>query len=79
MTTGSAETQRAFHCAPTGGNVSAGDIPVPQRKCHDGPNEIRSFRAFAWVVFEFGSGSSKAEQGPLVVPGKRQTGVLKEL
>jgi hypothetical protein len=24
LTTGSAETQRAFHCAPTGGNVSAG-------------------------------------------------------
>src|ERR1700730_3394822 len=24
LTTGSAETQQAFHCAPTGGNVSAG-------------------------------------------------------
>src|SRR5580692_2811295 len=24
LTTGSAETQKAFHCAPTGGNVSAG-------------------------------------------------------
>src|ERR1700720_3332007 len=24
LTTGSAETQRAFHCAPNGGNVSAG-------------------------------------------------------
>ena len=38
-----------------------------------GTAKIRSFRALAWVVFEFGSGSSKAEQGPLVVPGKRQT------
>jgi len=44
-----------------------------QRQCHDGPSEIRSFRALAWVVFEVGSGSSKAEQGPLVGPGKRQT------
>jgi hypothetical protein len=24
LTTGSAETRQAFHCAPTGGNVSAG-------------------------------------------------------
>jgi hypothetical protein len=24
-------------------------------------------------IFEFGSGSSKAEHGPLIVPGKRQT------
>jgi hypothetical protein len=29
--------------------------------------------ALARVVFEFGSGSSKAEHDPLVVPGKRQT------
>ena len=27
----------------------------------------------------FGSGSSKAKRGPLIVPGKRQTGVLEEL
>jgi hypothetical protein len=32
-----------------------------------------------WVVVEFGSGSSKAEQDPLVGPGKRQTRVLEEL
>ena len=79
LTTGSAETQQAFYCAPTGGNVSAGpysstEVPLMRSAAMpDGPNEITSFRALAWVVFEFGSGSSKAEQGPLVVPGKRQT------
>src|SRR6202030_3942648 len=50
LTRGSAETQRAFHCAPTGGNVSAEPysstaVRRGQRQCHDGPNEIRSFRA----------------------------------
>src|SRR5438876_5008963 len=29
--------------------------------------------------FEFGSGSSKAERDPLIVPGKRQTRVLEKL
>ena len=29
--------------------------------------------------FEFGAGSSKAEHDPLIVPGKRQTGVREEL
>ena len=29
--------------------------------------------------FEFGSGSGKAEDGPLLVPGERQTGMLEEL
>jgi hypothetical protein len=59
LSKGSAETQQAFHCAPTGGNVSAGPYSSPavplmgQRQFHDGPNEIRSFRALAWVVFEF--------------------------
>ena len=45
LTTGSAETQQAFHCAPTGGNVSAGpysSTAVPMMRsvqCHDGPTK----------------------------------------
>ena len=48
LTTGSAETRQAFHCAPTGGNVSAGpysSTAVPMMRsvqCHDGPNEVRT-------------------------------------
>jgi len=30
-------------------------------------------------IFEFGWGSSKAEHGPLIMPGKRQMGVLEQL
>ena len=30
-------------------------------------------------IFEFGSGSTKAEHDPLIVPGKRQTGVPEQL
>src|SRR5580704_8278658 len=48
LTTGSAETRQAFHCAPTGGNVSAGpysSTAVPMMRsvqCPDGPNEART-------------------------------------
>src|SRR4029077_20614946 len=48
LTTGSAETRQAFHCAPTGGNVSAGpysSTAVPLMwsvQCHDGLNEART-------------------------------------
>ena len=48
LTTESAETRQAFHCAPTGGNVSAGpysSTAVPMMRsaqCHDGPNEVRT-------------------------------------
>jgi hypothetical protein len=48
LATGSAETRQAFHCAPTGGNVSAGpysSTAVPMMRsvqCHGGPNEVRT-------------------------------------
>src|SRR3984893_17574213 len=48
LTTGSAETRQAFHCAPTGGNVSAGPysstaVPLMRSvQCHDGLNEART-------------------------------------
>jgi hypothetical protein len=79
LTTGSAETQQAFHCAPAGGNVSAGpysSTAVPLMRSTKMPRRSRQSCVFSAVerawVFEFGSGSSKTEQGPLVVPGKRQ-------
>jgi aryl-alcohol dehydrogenase-like predicted oxidoreductase len=55
LTTGSAETRQAFHCAPTGGNVSAGPysstaVPLMRSaQCHDGPNEVRTSPGLAWV------------------------------
>jgi hypothetical protein len=42
----------------------SGYIPVPHRR---------------WAIFEFGSGSGKTEHDPLIVPGKRQTGVREKL
>src|ERR1700730_15178333 len=45
--------------------VSENAAPVPTKL-----GLLRDERAW---IFEFGSGLSKAEQGPLVVPGKRQT------
>ena len=40
---------------------------------YTGEEALKGILSTGRVVFEFGSGSSKAEQGPLVVPGKRQT------
>jgi hypothetical protein len=45
------------------------------------PNEVRASSRLTDAAgsCEFGSGSSKAEHGPLIVPGKRQTGVREQL
>ena len=52
-------------------------------KIHAGRNEVGAFsgldRAVDREIFEFGSSSSKAEHDPLIVPAKRQTGVIEEL
>jgi hypothetical protein len=43
------------------------------------PTKLGLLRAqHAWI-FEFRSGSGKAEHDALIVPGKRQAGVLEEL
>jgi hypothetical protein len=80
LATGSAETRQAFHCAPTGGNISVGpysSTAVPLRWSTKMPRRSRQSWVFSAVerawVFEFGSGLSKAEHDPLIVPGKRQT------
>jgi hypothetical protein len=78
--TGSAETRQALHCAPTGGNISVGpysSTAVPLRWLAKMPRRSRQ----SWVYsalkvrgsLKFGLGSSKAEHGPLIVPGKRKT------
>jgi hypothetical protein len=83
LAAGSAETRRGFDIAPTGGNISAGPysstavpvtvvgentMPVPTKS-----GLLRGQRAVDRQISEFGSGSSKAEHDPLIVPGKRQT------
>src|SRR5580700_3588303 len=80
LATGSAETRQALHCAPTGGNISVGpysSTAVPLRWVAKMPRRSRQ----SWVYsalkvrgsLKFGLGSSKAEHGPLIVPGKRKT------
>ena len=86
LATGSAETRRAFHFARTAGNISVGpysSTAVPLMWAARMPSWSQQSRTFSGVnvrrFFEFGAGSSKAEHDPLIVPGKRQTGVLEEL
>ena len=80
LATASAETPGCFDIAPTGGNVSVGpnsstavrlDVvaTVPGRS---GRSQGLSGLSIGKSL-KFGSGLSKAEHGPLIVPGKRQT------
>src|SRR6202023_3365005 len=80
LATRSVETRRAFHFAPTGDNISVGPYSstgVPLMWAARMPSWSQRSRAFSGFrvryIFEFGSGSSKAERGPLIVPDQRQT------
>jgi len=70
-----------FDIAPTGGNISVApysSTAVPLMACENA-TPIATTRGSGLNVkqiFEFASGSSEAERDPLIVPGKRQTGVL---
>jgi hypothetical protein len=72
-----------FDSAPTCGNISLGPysstgvpvtvvgentLPAPTKS-----GVLRGQRAVDPQISEFGSDSTKAEHGPLIVPGKRQT------
>jgi hypothetical protein len=63
--------RRQYLCRPIFQYRSAADV--------GGENASWSQRSRAfselnvWWIVEFGSGSTKAEHGPLIVPGKRQT------
>src|SRR5712671_2957239 len=75
LATRSAETRRAFQFAPTCGNVSVGpysSTAVPlmwSARMRRRSQRSRAFRALTCrQIFEFGSGSGKAEHGALIVP-----------
>src|ERR1700730_307221 len=80
LATRSAETRRAFQFAPTCGNISVGpysSTAVPLMWSGEDPTPIPTKsglpRFNVRQIFEFGSGSGKAEHGALIVPSERQT------
>ena len=80
LATRSAETRRAFQFAPTCGNISVGAIfqyrsaaDVVGENATPIPAKSGLPRFNVRQIFEFGSGSGKAEHGALIVPSERQT------
>ena len=75
-----------FDFAPTGGNISVepySSTAVPLTACENATpigNKVGPVPGVMvrWIC-QFGWSSGKAERDPLIVPGKRQAGVVKEL
>ena len=75
LPTGQQRLAGCFDIASTGGNISVGPYSSTAVRLVVAPGLTRGRS----VDFKFGSGSSKAEHDPLIVPGKRQTGMLEQL